>query len=140
MKEEKTMQKFRFTPKQKRELLWWADRLDETPLAQGKGKLKRLIVAGEDAFCCLGIFAEYKRPNLWKDPHSYSLNSLPTPLARFLGFTSVRNHWLEDIFIMMNDVYTLSFHEIANEIRYLVEHKEFTPEITKRYFGVGVRG
>ena len=135
-----------FTDQQEAKLLEWAEWLDTTSLVQGNGALRN----NEEKYCCLGVYVKNAHPDKrWKictenfaGEIFYSLwtgnvwesSFLPKGMQKELGLdqiVSTDGSTLQHCFTEMNDALSLSFSAIAVQIRYLVEHGDFEPEVAK---------
>jgi len=132
-----------FTPEQYQNMLEWAGRLETTPLKQTTGRLR----SGFDGYCCLGVYVDYAHPDTWiqrpDDVLQYwratdldhTTGYLPRSFQTELGLDQ-RSHTsrgmqytVHDVFIHLNDTLHFSFPRIAAEIRYILQHKAFCPEV-----------
>lgn len=127
--------KIEFTEIQKENLLQWATWLEETTLPQGEDSLKKYIDKDTCMYCCLGIYVEHKYPEDFKKMKLsfgtiYDLDGndeyLPSRIANEIGLLCNRNMDLQNCFARLNDVHKLSFKEIAQEVRNLVNYGSFT--------------
>jgi len=127
---------YTFTEDEKVRLLEWAHELETTGLLQTTRRLRE-----ESGFCCLGIYCNMRDPSRWasdgrgnyhytfgKDFKYINTSELPPDLLEELGIERFR---LDLKFIAMNDMYKLSFKEIAQEIYRLLEFGSFS----RNYYG-----
>ena len=133
-----------FTEDEKRNLLWFAEKLETTKLPEGEGTLRKKLPetpgrTGE--FCALGIYAWYHPQGVWrKIKHSYGYTFLfegehfsevlpPKLIREFGGYKHVPDSNYVTIWAqisLLNDNHSYSFGEIARELRHLAEEGDWT--------------